>query len=184
MRTKCDSVNRSSDDRNSRYRVGSGRADSASTIVRRMAARSADSWIVARVCCSASDHSRSGRSGLVELRDQPLPGGWGLRHGVSKTAGASPYSPGRSRRGRGRHGRRRSPRGRGRPRAADRGCLLSCHTPRVASRPRFRITFTDGRPITFDLPRSTLKVVNGRERTGPGTVYCTPTAWKTVELIR
>jgi hypothetical protein len=60
----------------------------------------------------------------------------------------------------------------------------------MASRTRFRITFTDGRveehedPMTFDLPGSTLKVFNGRERTGPGTIYYSPMAWKTVELIR
>lgn len=60
----------------------------------------------------------------------------------------------------------------------------------MASRTRFQITFTDGRveeyedPITFDLTGSTLKVFNGRERTGPGTVYYSPTAWISVELIR
>jgi hypothetical protein len=60
----------------------------------------------------------------------------------------------------------------------------------MASRTRFRITFSDGSvkeyedPITFDLAGSTLKVFNGRERTGPGTVYYSPNAWEKVELIR
>jgi hypothetical protein len=55
---------------------------------------------------------------------------------------------------------------------------------------RFRITFTNGDtreyedPMTFDLPGSTLKVFNGRERTGVGTIYYSPMAWHTVELIR
>ncbi len=38
--------------------------------------------------------------------------------------------------------------------------------------------------MTFDLPGSTLKVFNGRERTGLGTIYYSPNEWKTVELIR
>ena len=70
------------------------------------------------------------------------------------------------------------------------GSSSACHTRRVASRTRFRITFADGRveeyedPMTFDLPGSTLKVFNGRERTGLGTIYYSPNEWKTVELIR
>ena len=34
-----------------------------------------------------------------------------------------------------------------------------------------------------ELPGSTLKVFNGRERTGPGTIYYSPGAWNTVEII-
>ena len=55
---------------------------------------------------------------------------------------------------------------------------------------RFRITFTDGQtreyedPITFDFPGTALKVFNGRERTGVGTIYYSPTQWKTLELIK
>ena len=60
----------------------------------------------------------------------------------------------------------------------------------MASRTRFKITFSDGSveeyedPMTFDFPGSALKVFNGRERTGPGTVYYSPNAWEKVELIR
>ena len=55
---------------------------------------------------------------------------------------------------------------------------------------RFRITFTDGQtreyedPITFDFPGIALKVFNGRERTGVGTIYYSPAEWKTIELIK
>jgi hypothetical protein len=55
---------------------------------------------------------------------------------------------------------------------------------------RFRITFTDGQtreyedPITFDFPGTALKVFNGRERTGVGTIYYSPAEWKTLELIK
>ena len=55
---------------------------------------------------------------------------------------------------------------------------------------RFRITFTDGQtreyedPITFDLPGTALKVFNGKERTGVGTIYYSPAEWKTIELIK
>lgn len=57
------------------------------------------------------------------------------------------------------------------------------------ARTRFRITFTNGDvkeyedPMTFDLG-SALKVFNGRERTGAGTIYYSPVAWQSVELIK
>jgi len=60
----------------------------------------------------------------------------------------------------------------------------------VASRTRFRITFTDGRveeyedPMTFDSSDRLSRSSNGRERTGPGTIYYSPSAWNTVEFIR
>ncbi len=38
--------------------------------------------------------------------------------------------------------------------------------------------------MTFDLLGWTLKVFDGMERTGPGTIDYSPSAWNTVELIR
>jgi hypothetical protein len=55
---------------------------------------------------------------------------------------------------------------------------------------RFRITFTDGQtreyadPTNFAFTDGALKVYNGRERTGVGAIYYSPSAWHDVEHIR
>ena len=105
------------------------------------------------------------------------------------TTGGSRAAPGRRcrplalRRSLGCRGGRRCRRvrgARGRPRRADRGCLLSCHSPPVASRTRFQnhIHRWPGRgvrrPHYLRSHRIDLKVFNGRERTSPPALSTTP----------